>query len=596
MQLKKFVLFLCLIYSGVLFSQGASCSVAEPFCSTDGNGQIIFENVSGNSSAEAGPNYGCLLEQPNPSWYFLKIDDDGDLNLRISQNTRADGTGIGLDVDFIIWGPFDTSTECDPSNLSQANTIACSFSEDSVERFSIANAVNGEFYMLLITNFSGIPGFITMNQTGGVGSTDCSIVAGSLGADQFPCEDETVILDGTTNSAVAYEWFLDDVIIPNENEATLEVTVSGTYTIEVSNAEGSTDSDEVEVTFVTIPVPIAPMAFDICFDDEEIENPYLFDLSEYNARVLGEADPSIYRVSYHETQSEADTASNSVTTSFTNAADTIPERIFIRVESRLKPSCFKTTSAPIAVNLVPDFDLGDNLGICSDVQGNLINTAVIESGLASEKYRFEWFLNDELLPNESENTLTTNLAGQYALLVTDSATGCQNSDTIEVMLSSPPITFSAENVTPTFSENNRIEVSVTGQGAYEFSIDNGPFQESSIFENIRPGDHIITIQDKFGCGSVELDISIMDFPRFFTPNGDLVNDTWQIPESDTVSDINIRIFSRTGEFISQITPQSPGWDGIFNGQRMPSSDYWFVASFTENEQRRSFRGHFSLKR
>ena len=92
-------IILLLFFVGIANSQqNTTIPNADPFCSDTG---IIFQNVSDGSSAENGIDYGCLTTQPNPSWFFIRIDLPGDLSLQIEQNTQDDFTGGGLDVDFI---------------------------------------------------------------------------------------------------------------------------------------------------------------------------------------------------------------------------------------------------------------------------------------------------------------------------------------------------------------------------------------------------------------------------------------------------------------------------------------------------------------
>jgi len=55
----------------------------------------------------------------------------------------------------------------------------------------------------------------------------------------------------------------------------------------------------------------------------------------------------------------------------------------------------------------------------------------------------------------------------------------------------------------------------------------------------------------------------------------------------------VYIYDRFGKFLKQIQAGGKGWDGKFNGQNMPSSDYWFVLNL---ENGRTVSGHFSLKR
>lgn len=80
-------------------------------------------------------------------------------------------------------------------------------------------------------------------------------------------------------------------------------------------------------------------------------------------------------------------------------------------------------------------------------------------------------------------------------------------------------------------------------------------------------------------------------PKFFTPNGDGVNDLWQITGSIN-QNYSINVFDRYGKLLQKLMPNS-GWDGNFNGNPVPSTDYWFELIF---ENGKTERGHFSLKR
>lgn len=102
--------------------------------------------------------------------------------------------------------------------------------------------------------------------------------------------------------------------------------------------------------------------------------------------------------------------------------------------------------------------------------------------------------------------------------------------------------------------------------------------------------------NKFGCGQISTTIHIVDFPKYFTPNGDGFNDTWNIKGTEILENIQIRIFNRYGKFLKEISPNGEGWDGTFNGQLMPANDYWFTLRYTKNNITREYKDHFSLKR
>ena len=92
---------------------------------------------------------------------------------------------------------------------------------------------------------------------------------------------------------------------------------------------------------------------------------------------------------------------------------------------------------------------------------------------------------------------------------------------------------------------------------------------------------------------------VIGYPHFFTPNGDGINDTWNVWDlSDDQPNAEILIFDRYGKLIKQIIPGGNGWNGTYNGHELPSTDYWFTNRFKDgpNLEERIFKSHFSLKR
>jgi gliding motility-associated-like protein len=174
------------------------CDDAQPFC-TDVAGGITFPAATGTQS-EFGGGISCLGSTPNPAWYFMKVEDTGPIDLQITS---------GFDVDFICWGPFSQTQwnngvctqVLDPVWAANAtNVIDCSYSGSATENCNIPNAVTGEYYVLLLTNFSNQATNINFQQNGGAGSTDCSIFC-SVDATPAPtaCDPatNTYILAGT---------------------------------------------------------------------------------------------------------------------------------------------------------------------------------------------------------------------------------------------------------------------------------------------------------------------------------------------------------------------------------------------------------------
>ena len=150
------------------------CEQANSLCSALGE---PFVNTFQGVLAEVGNSYGCLSTQPNPTWFYLPVSSSGNLQFLIEQNTSIDFNAQGLDVDFICYGPFTSPTTPCNSPLQAFNIVDCSYSASAVEDVSIPNATIGEYYLIMVTNFSGQPGFIRINEIGqgpNSGSLDCS--------------------------------------------------------------------------------------------------------------------------------------------------------------------------------------------------------------------------------------------------------------------------------------------------------------------------------------------------------------------------------------------------------------------------------------
>ena len=87
-------------------------------------------------------------------------------------------------------------------------------------------------------------------------------------------------------------------------------------------------------------------------------------------------------------------------------------------------------------------------------------------------------------------------------------------------------------------------------GNYEFSLDGSYFQDNPMFTGIAPGKYLAYVRDINGCGlSVPFEVYVLDYQRFFTPNGDGYNDVWNIKNFDLFSEATISIYDRYGKLM-----------------------------------------------
>ena len=161
------------------------------------------------------------------------------------------------------------------------------------------------------------------------------------------------------------------------------------------------------------------------------------------------------------------------------------------------------------------------------------------------------------------------------------------------------LTISATNTSEDFDPNQIISTTVIGgSGTYEYQLDGGDWQSNSIFQNVEGcNEHIIAVRDAFGCSNIaEVSFMILEFPKFFTPNGDTFNDTWNIKCLRDNPLAKISIFDRYGKLLYQYKPSNSAWDGTLNGEILPETDYWFTVEYVnQDEVVLTKRSHFSLR-
>jgi gliding motility-associated-like protein len=251
----------------------------------------------------------------------------------------------------------------------------------------------------------------------------------------------------------------------------------------------------------------------------------------------------------------------------------------------------------VYVNPLPFVSLIDGT-ICVDAAGVPFQTYLLDSGLDNANYDFVWTFDGTAIPNATQATYSASEVGTYTVVATNSTTNCVSNIASAVVTATNPATSLTVAQSDYFSDNATLTVIVAGgNGSLLYQLDAGMLQESNVFTGVSGGPHTITVVDTQGCTYLTQEVLIIDYPRYFTPNGDGQNDTWNITGLNQ-PDAKLFIFDRYGKLIKQIVPSlnSEGWDGTYNNAVLPSTDYWFTLDYTENGAAKQFKAHFSLKR
>ncbi len=413
------------------------------------------------------------------------------------------------------------------------------------------------------------------------------------------CIGEDTVLDATEVGAQSYTWFVDEVEMPQYRDMpVISVSETGVYRVEVEFSSICISNGMINLEYVA-PPEIASPPEDIIACDFDGDGSEVFDLSSNIPLVLGTQDDRIYTVDFYESMEDLNADQNAISNPETFVFGESTKTIYVRV--RANDTCIASASFVINLNaLEGEFSLPETHMLCIGEDGlpngelSLIDTQLLESD-----YDFEWYFDTVAPENRINGAISSSIradrVGRYVVVLTNRDIGCSLELSTRVNGIFPPVVFEVDIVSELFVEANAIRIRAEGESTYEFSVDDEPFVENPEFRNLAPGTHTAFVRDVEQCTTLSQAFTIVDFPRFFSPNEDGINDQWNIVGLEEIENPEITIFDRFGRLLFQISGNT-GWDGTVRGRRMPESDYWFRISYLQEGVPKEFKSHFSLKR
>lgn len=219
------ILFLSIF--SLSYGQGTDCANMSPMCAGTSSTPEQFPSQT-SGTAPSGNNYDCLYSQPGPTWFYVQVGTSGNINL---------GLSAAHDIDFIIYGPFSNvaSAQAGCGNLGNGgagqNVVDCSYSATNNESPTIPNAIAGEVYIVLVTNYWGGNQTISLGQTGGTGGLDCGVLTcavNSITTNVGACDPYTNTYDLTGSVSIVYPPSSGQLVI--ELCSGEQVVVNGPFT------------------------------------------------------------------------------------------------------------------------------------------------------------------------------------------------------------------------------------------------------------------------------------------------------------------------------------------------------------------------------
>lgn len=151
------------------------------------------------------------------------------------------------------------------------------------------------------------------------------------------------------------------------------------------------------------------------YNGDGVENFYLL---SNNAQILNGLSPTAYSITFYQTLIDAQNNVNQISTPtafLVNVA--VPKTIYVRVKENANPANFATTNFNVVLNFLPVVVLND-LTLCTGESG------LLETGLSSDLYTFQWSLSDTPIAGATSSSLLVSQTGFYKVDVTSIASGC----------------------------------------------------------------------------------------------------------------------------------------------------------------------------
>ena len=492
-------------------ANGSPCSQqtgANPFCTDENPYGVTYASGVGTHNASSffgSSSIGCLGSTPRPAYYYMQIDQPGDLLIYIQQYNTA---GSGIDVDFACWGPFTAASQTDfmeqlccgqytftNSNLSShrptngnhnGNTggypdgtmVDCSYYADYTEWCYIPNAQTGQWYILLLTNFNGSAGQITFSPVAGssTATTNCNLL--NSGDSNSPiCEGGTLELYVTApQSGATYNWTGPNGFAQSTTNTTLQVpnataNMSGEYHMTMTGISQNSNEAVVDVTIYPSPTP------EIVADQESIC------LGESVHLSAGGNHPGY---SYKWSAKPLPDGNFSIIATYTSEVDVTPEQSTVYVLIAEANECTGLDSLVITVNPNPVVELViDDPTLCYGQSATIT---------ASGGSHYSWSNGS----TSSTIHVTPNETTNYSVEVKTDAL-CSGDTTVEIIVY-PEITEHHE-VLPAHCHQAVGSITMHangGMGSFTYTCNTASFTDS-IANNLNSGSYTITSTDSVGC-------------------------------------------------------------------------------------------------
>lgn len=392
---------------------------------------------------------------------------------------------------------------------------------------------------------------------------------------EITCKSQTATISAIASGGKSpYQFSINGGILTTNTSFT--ITEGGNYLVEVTDANGCSATSTISIINNKIsPTVVTKPLASVC-------SPETIDIS--NAVVSSDADI----VKYFTDQ----TLTHEITSTLISQ---VGNYIYYVAGMDITTGCIGSPVAvPFSINEISVTSVNDTI-ICENTSATLWAKGI---GSQAATYTYDFYtsgtstkLSSATNGNIYYESVQPDKTSSYNLLVKNGSCNYTKMISVEV---TPNPTFDIVDT----ESGVEVKLKTNANAPYLYRLNDGDWQTSPLFEVNEKGQYEVMVTDANGCSSIStfvIDKLIDIYPeKFFTPNGDGVNDTWEIKNIGYYPNAEIEIYDRFSKKLLTYKGYEKGWNGIYLNHLMPATDYWYIIKIEELGKPRV--GHFTLKR
>ena len=594
-------------------------NIMNPAAGTDQYHPDVTFRISDTSGNILGSyNTGDIAQTSSGTWrqygFFFTLDSDTEVVITILNSAPSAHPGNDIALDDIAFRPCGPVVIISAENETSTSLTACEnetvnytlngdlssgysdpayqwqVSDDNGSTWEDITGATASTYSFSTEAITGTHLYrMAVAQTENIDSVNCRIVSDTITIDILATPDA---LTGSANQnfCTTQNPTIANLVLEPNNAAWYDNAVNGnalpntkslvdgtTYYAAQETVNGCESDDRYAVTVsIVSPTLLVFDASDIICDSLN-DGFEIVNLTDYEPQFTTCTDCFFsYYTDLNDAQSEL--GINPIETPTTYDWSAAINTVYVRIES--SDNCSQFSELNIALQPSPVILIPNNVGLCENTSSQITAGSGFDSYLWST--------------SEETESITVSEEGEYWVTVTQNNCDliCSTTKNFSVVLSNAA-TISNIEITDWTNSDNIIVVYVsdTSIGDYEYSLDGINYQDSNAFSDLTSGNYTVYVRDKNGCGVENQEVFLLNYPKYFTPNGDGSHDTWSIKHSETEPALTTRIYDRYGKLIKQLSANS-SWDGTYAGNYLPDSDYWFVVI---RDNGKTHKGHYFKK-